>query len=146
MTGDRFFGLVMILVALAYVASAFQIQSGFLSDPVGSKTFPLVIAGVAILCSLIIVLRPDPVDDWPRMQTWVALGIAVIVLVAYAYILKPLGFLIPTALAAGILSYQIAGRPVFAALAGLGLSLGLFALFRYALGLGLQPLPHGFGG
>ena len=141
MAGDRIFGLFMILVALAYIASAFQIQTGFLTDPVGSKTFPLVIAGVAILCSLVMVLRPDPEPDWPGASTWGALLVAMVTLIAYAYALKPMGFLIPTAIAAGILSFQIARRPVFAVAAGLGLSLGLFALFRYVLGLGLAPLP-----
>jgi len=62
-------------------------------------------------------------------------------LVAYAYLLKPLGFLIPTALAAGFLSYRISPRPVHAMATGVGLSVGLYLLFRYALGLGLFAVP-----
>ena len=42
MAGDRIFGLVMLLVAAGYVFAASQIEASFLSDPLGSKTFPYV--------------------------------------------------------------------------------------------------------
>ncbi|MGB5558250.1 MAG: tripartite tricarboxylate transporter TctB family protein [Paracoccaceae bacterium] len=146
MASDRIFGLVVTIAALAYIASALQLQTSFLSDPVGSKTFPMLIGIVAILCGLTMMIRPDPDPDWPAARTFGALAIAVIVLIAYAYALKPLGFLIPTAIAAGILSYQISPRPMPAILAGLGLSLGLFAVFKFALGLGLVAFPKGMIG
>lgn len=73
------------------------------------------------------------------------LGLALAVLVAYAYAITPLGFLIPTTVAAGILSWQIGGRPLRAAVTGLGLAIGLFVLFRVILGLGLRGLPAGMG-
>ncbi len=141
MASDRIFGLVIIMVALAYIASAFQIQTSFLSDPVGSKTFPLAVAIVMIIAALTLVFRPDPEPEWPGIRTFGALLVALVVLVAYAYLLKPLGFLLPTAVVGAILSYQIASRPVAAVLTGLGLSIGLFVLFKYGLGLGLQPVP-----
>lgn len=146
MTSDRIFGTVVTLVALAYIASATQIQTSFLSDPVGPKTFPMLIGAVAAICGIIVVLRPDEDPEWPALQTLGALVLSVIVLVCYAYALKPLGFLLPTAVTAAILSYQISPRPMPAALAGLGLSLGLFAIFKFALGLSLFALPAAFHG
>jgi putative tricarboxylic transport membrane protein len=146
MISDRIFGLVVTLVALAYIASATQIQTSFLSDPVGSKTFPILIGAVAALCGVIVMLRPDPDPQWPGLRRLGAIAFALVVLVAYAYALKPMGFLIPTAIAAGLLSYQISPRPVPAALTGLGLSLGLFVIFKYALGLGLVAFPKGWLG
>ena len=143
---DRIFGLVMIVVALGYILSAFQIQTSFMADPVGAKTFPLMIAGVAILCSLVMILRPDEEPDWPGMGMVLSLALAVVVMIAYAYALKPLGFLIPTAIAAGILSWQISQKPVFAVMTGLGLSGGLFVLFKYVFGLGLQAVPKAWLG
>jgi putative tricarboxylic transport membrane protein len=128
------------------MASATQIQTSFMADPVGPRTFPIIIGAVAALCGLIVVLRPDPDPEWPELATLGALVVAVVVLVAYAYALKPLGFLIPTAIAAGILSYQISPRAVPAVLAGIGLSLGLFVIFKFALGLGLVPLPKSLMG
>ena len=143
MMSDRIFGLVALFVALAYIASATQIQSSFLADPVGPKAFPILIGIVAAICSLVMILRPDPDPDWPVGATWISLLIAVVVLVGYAYALKPMGFLIPTAIAASVLSYQISPRPLPAALSGVGLSVGLFILFKYALDLGLVAFPKG---
>ena len=146
MASDRIFGLVVLMVALAYGASATQIQTSFLVDPVGPRMFPYLIAGVAGICGFFLLVRPDPEPEWPGIRALGALGFSIIVLVGYAYALKPLGFLVPTALAAGLLSYQISPQPAKAAMAGVGLSGGLFVLFKYILGLGLFALPRGLIG
>lgn len=141
MASDRIFGLVTLIGALAYIASALQIETSFMSDPVGPKTFPIIIGVIASISGLYLMIRPDDEPEWPARRSFAALGIAVIVLVAYAYSLKPLGFLIPTAIAATILSYQISPRTKPAIIAGFGISIGLFVLFKYALGLGLVAFP-----
>jgi len=146
MQSDRIFGLVALFAALAFMASATQIQSSFLVDPVGPKAFPLLIGGVAALCSLVMIFKPDPDPTWPALSAWLSLLIAVVVLVGYAYALKPGGFIIPTAIAASVLSYQISPRPVQAFLSGCALSIGLFVLFKFALGLGLVAFPSQFIG
>jgi putative tricarboxylic transport membrane protein len=142
MASDRIFGLVAAVVALAYIASATQIPVGFITDPVGPKGFPLLVGAVAAVCAIFMVLRPDEDPSWPGLRTFGALLIAVLVLVGYAYALKPMGFLVPTALAAGILSYQISPKVKNAIGAGLGLSVGLFLIFKYALDLGLVAFPR----
>lgn len=141
MSSDRIFGAVMIVVALGYILSATTIQTPLFPDPMGPKMFPYMIAAGVILCALVMILRPDPEADWPPVQAVLTIGLAVVVMIGYAMALKPLGFLIPTAIAAGILSFQLSPRPLVAAAAGIGLSVGLFVLFRYALDLGLQPFP-----
>lgn len=141
---DRIFGLAMICVALAYIASALQIQVSFLADPIGSKAFPIGVASIAIICCVVMILRPDEEPGWPAMWTVVSIFISIGLLVVYAYALKPLGFLIPTAIVAGALSYQINPKPVLAAHTGLGLSVGLFVLFKFILDLGLVAFPKGW--
>ncbi len=141
MLSDRIFGLVIIAVALGFILSATQIQTSFLSDPVGPKTFPYMIGGVLILCALAVLYKPDPEPSWPSLHAFGKLLVAIVVLIGYAYALRPMGFLIPTAIAAGLLSHQIQPRPIAAALTGIGLSIGLFIVFKYALGLGLFALP-----
>lgn len=136
MASDRIFGLVMLITAVAYIAAATQIQTNFFSGEYLPKLFPLLIGTVAAICSLFIVFKPDPDPEWPGPSTWSAMAIAVVVLAFYAVLLTPLGFILPTIFAAGILSYQISPRVLPAALSGVGLSLGLFVLFKYALGLG----------
>ncbi len=142
MPSDRIFGLVALMTALAFIASATQIQTSFLSDPVGPKMFPILIGVVAVIGSLSLILRPDPNPDWPAMRSFMALLVAVVVLIGYAFALKPFGFLIPTAITAGILSYQISPKINAAMMSGLGLSVGLFGLFKFALGLGLVAFPR----
>lgn len=143
---DRIFGLVVVLVALAFIASATQIQTSFLSDPIGPKAFPMLVGSVAALCGVIMILRPDQEPEWPELRTLGALLISVLVLVAYAYLLKPLGFLLPTAIVAGVLSYQINPRAGPAAIAGVGLSVGLYTVFKFILGLSLFGLPRALFG
>ncbi len=143
MASDRLFGLVVLMTALAYIASATQIQTSFLQDPVGPKAFPMLVGAVAAISALVMIIKPDPNPQWPNLKTFGALLIALLVLVGYAYALKPFGFLLPTAVTAAILSYQISPRAVPAILTGLGLSIGLFVLFKYALKLGLVPFPKG---
>ena len=142
---DRILGIVAVIAGLAYAFAATGIQTSFLADPVGPKTFPMLLGGVGALCGVLIALKPDrPGPEWPGARTWGALAVAVAVLVGYAYALKPLGFLIPTAIAASVLSWQIRPHVVRAILTGIGLSLGLFALFRFALGLSLAGVPRGW--
>jgi len=143
MASDRLFGLVVLMTALAYIASATQIQTSFLQDPVGPKAFPMLVGAVAAISALVMIIKPDPSPQWPGLKTFGALLIALCVLVAYAYALKPFGFLLPTAVTASILSYQISPRAIPAVLTGTGLSIGLFVLFKYALKLGLVPFPKG---
>ncbi len=138
---DRLFAGLAALVALAYIVGATGIQASFLSDPVGPKTFPYLIGGAALLACLVIIARPTAAPTWPNGITLLKLLSALVMLVAYTYALKPLGFVLPTAIAAGYLSYLIGGHPGRSALTGVGLAVGLFLVFRYLLGLGLVGWP-----
>ncbi|MEO3431320.1 tripartite tricarboxylate transporter TctB family protein [Pelagibius sp. CAU 1746] len=142
---DRILGLVTVVAALAYLASAAQLETSFLSDPVGPRTFPYLIGAVALICGLVFLFRPDPDPEWPALKSWFSLAAAVVVLVLYAYALKPLGFLVPTAVTGAVLSYQISPRAVPALIAGASLSVGLFAVFKFLLGLSLFAFPRWLG-
>lgn len=143
MVADRIFGAVMIVVALGYILSAMNIQTSFLSDPVGPRIFPYIVAGVVILCALVMILRPDAGAPWPAPAMALKIGLALAVLVGYALAIRPLGFILPTAIASAALSYMISPRMLPAAAAGLGLGIGLYLLFKVVLGLGLVALPRG---
>ena len=138
MASDRIFGLVTLFVALAYIAGATQIQTSFLADPVGPKAFPILIGAVAALCSLYMIVRPDPDPDWPSARTWGALLVAVIVLVAYAYALKPMGFIVPTAIAAG--DSQLPDIPESQGRRGGGLRAVAGSLHPVQIRIGIEPL------
>ncbi len=146
MKTDRIFGVVVILVALTFIVSAYNLPAGNIFDKLGPKAFPIIVGIGMILSAAMLIIKPDPEPDWPPMPTLLALGIATAVLVGYAYALKPFGFLLPTAIAASVLSYQISPKRVPALLTGLGLSIGLFVIFKYALGLSLFALPRSLMG
>ena len=139
---DRIFGLILTALALALFASATQLESPFFADPVGPKTFPMLIAGAALLSALVMISLPDQEPNWPNFLTLKKLGLALLVLVFYALTLKPLGFLLPTALASAILSFQISPKLVGSVATGIGLSAGLFCIFKFGLGLSLFPFPR----
>lgn len=140
---DRILGLVVLVAGLSYAYVSTHIQTSFLTDPVGPKTFPIILGVTAALCGLLIALKPDtPGPTWPTPTTWLSLAVATGVLIGYAYSLKPLGFLIPTAIAAGILSFQIRPKAVYAAATGIGLAIGLYVIFRFLLGLSLAAVPR----
>ena len=136
MAADRIFGLVILITAVAYLAAASQIQTNLFSGEFLPKLFPYLIGGVAAISALVLVFKPDPEPDWPASGTWVNMALAVLVLAVYAVMLQPLGFILPTAIAAGLISYQISPRAGPAAISGVGLAIGLFVLFKYALNLG----------
>jgi putative tricarboxylic transport membrane protein len=143
MAADRIFGAVMIVLALGYILSAMNIQTSFMSDPVGPRVFPYMVAGVVIICALVMLLKPDPNAEWPAPAMALKIGAALVLLVGYALVIRPLGFILPTVIASAVLSYMISPRLVPAGLAGLGLGIGLYVLFKVVLGLGLVALPRG---
>jgi len=143
---DRLTGLFIILVALAFFAGATQLEAPFFADPLGPKAFPMMIASVALIAGMVMVLRPDEPPEWPELATIARLILATIILVFYAYSLKPLGFLLSTAAAAAALSYQINPNAMRSMLTGLALSIGLFFIFKFALGLSLFAFPRGLIG
>lgn len=139
---DRITGLIVCVLALAFFAGASQLEMPFFADPLGPKAFPMLISAVAFVSGCVMVLRPDAEPNWPVLATFVRLLIAVLVLVLYAYGLKPLGFLLPTALAAGAISYQIRPALLASSLTGICLSGFLFVIFKYGLGLSLFAVPR----
>ena len=138
---DRIFGLIIAVVALAFFASATQLEKPFFAEPVGPKLFPYLISGAAFLAAISIIYSPDVEPAWPRFTMLTRLGMAVVVLILYAYLLKPLGFILPTILASSILSYQIKPRAIKSFITGISLSIILFVIFKYGLGLGLFAFP-----
>ena len=141
---DRLFGFTTAVLALAFFASAYQLESPFFADPVGPKTFPYIIAAIAFFSGSVMIIMPDPNPKWPNFVILIKLSFALTILVGYALTLRPAGFIIPTAIAAGILSYQITPNSSAATITGILLSISLFIIFKYFLGLGLFPFPRGF--
>ncbi|MGC3874290.1 tripartite tricarboxylate transporter TctB family protein [Halomonas sp. GXIMD04776] len=138
---DRIFGILMLVLAVAYGWGATQFPEPFGgAESVGPETFPMLLAVVLALTSLYLIVRPDPDNAWPPGRIWLELVIAVAVLIAYTLLLQHLGFIIATALAVGTLCWRMGATPVRAYLTGLIAGIVVFLLFTFALDL---PLPWG---
>ena len=141
---DRIFGIFGVLLAIGYAFAAFAIQESFLSDAVGPKAFPLIIATILGLCSLVMALRPDPEPVWPPLGRLVEIGAAVVVMILYAQLLPVIGFIIATAFAAAYLSWRLGSQIIGALMTGVGTSVGIYVVFHLVLGLSLARGPFGF--
>jgi putative tricarboxylic transport membrane protein len=136
---DRLAGLVLLALAVAYgvTASGFQAMIG---DPLGPSVFPLVLAIPLGVFSLYLLFRPDPEPDWPRGRPLLKQVLAIVALVAYAWLMEPLGFVLSTLLAVVALACLLGARLWQAAVAGAATAIVLFVLFNNFLSL---PLPAG---
>jgi putative tricarboxylic transport membrane protein len=141
---DRVFGGIGLALAVFYVWSATLTELPFISDPVGPRTFPLIIGAMLGLASLIILLRPDAEPHWPALGRLAEIAGAVVVMVAYALMLSQIGFVIATAVAAAILTWRLGTAPLWSAFTGVATSLGIYTVFHLILGLSLARGPLGF--
>ncbi|WJS04020.1 tripartite tricarboxylate transporter TctB family protein [Roseibium aggregatum] len=141
---DRIFGAVGLLLALGYAWAALVIEESFLSDAVGPKAFPLIIASVLGLSSLAIFLKPDVAPEWPSLPRLLEVAMAVLAMILYAILLPEAGFIIATAVAAAYLTWRLGSSPIGSLFTGCLTSLGIYAVFHLVLGLSLAKGPFGF--
>ena len=141
---DRIFGVFGLLRAIGFAFAALAIEESFLSDAVGPKAFPIIIAAVLGLSSIVIALRPDAAPEWPTLARLAEIAAAVVMMILYAELLPEVGFVIATFFAAAYLTWRL-GSGLLASLAtGLGTSLGIYVIFHLVLGLSLARGPLGF--
>ncbi len=136
--GDRILGLGLLVLAVAYGWAAQQWPEPFGgAEAVGPETFPTILAVVLVAGSLYLMIKPDPDARWPLGKSALELVISLLVLVVYALLLEPLGFVIATTLAVGTLSWRMGAAPRRAFLTGLVSAVVVFVLFNYGLSLSL---------
>ncbi|WP_417258107.1 tripartite tricarboxylate transporter TctB family protein [Celeribacter sp.] len=141
---DRIFGVVGLLIAIGFALAALAIEESFLSDAVGPKAFPLIIATILGLSSIAIALKPDTAPEWPSLGRLTEILAAIVVMVLYAELLPVVGFVISTAFAAAYLTWRLGSGLLATVLTGLGTSVGIYVVFHLILGLSLARGPLGF--
>lgn len=96
---DRIFAGVLLIVTLAYAVIAFTaIKAPFQYDPLGPESWPQILSLVAIACLLVILWKPDTTEMGVARQTWFRLAATIVMLIAYAELYEPLGFILATIL------------------------------------------------
>ncbi len=157
---DRWLALAILAICLIYGYTAFFTMDAGLPpfmrrSPVWPSTFPKILAAMAVLVALAIVLglekpgRVGPAEiDWRRLHEY-RLGQALALLglmVAYALLLRPAGFLLSTT---GFLAIGAAvlGERRFHILVPVVLiaAVGIWYLVQQVLGIYLRPWPFFLG-
>lgn len=134
---DRIFGGIGLVLAIFFIWQARLIELSFISDPLGPRTFPIIIGALMGLASLVILVRPDPEPRWPAAARLVEIGASIVMMVGYALLLPKLGFVITTAVAAAYLTWRLGTGPLRAVVTGVLTSVGIYVIFHLVLGLSL---------
>lgn len=145
--GPRIAGAVLLAGSVAVLVAVFAIPERGGSGVSGPRFVPLVVALALIALSVLFLartwVRPDlelaehsaAEDDathWPTPAV-IALG-----LVAYAFLLEPLGYIVATTLFFAPVAYLLGSRSIVRdALAGLVLAVVLYTAFTQYLGVSL---------
>ncbi|MEM9306247.1 MAG: tripartite tricarboxylate transporter TctB family protein [Pseudomonadota bacterium] len=157
---DRWIALVLLGVCLAYGYAAWFTMDALLPpfmqrNPIWPSTFPKVLSVLGIATALIIVLgieKSEPkVGDIDYRKLWqYNLGQALLLLglmVLYALLLRPAGFLISTSGFLILGSVILGERKIVLTVIVAALATGVvWYLVQIVLGIFLRPLPTFLGG
>ncbi len=160
MSLDRWIALIILMICIVYGYTAFFKMDGGLPpfmkrNPIWPSTFPKVLSVLAIATSLVILLglekgaaAPKPAEINYRRLTEYKLGQALALLglmVAYALLLRPAGFLLSTS-GFLIIGSMILGERKFQYLIPIAfLATGfVWYLVQEVLGIFLRPFPFFF--
>lgn len=134
---DRLAGLVLLVLSASYLWAASGYRAGF-GDPLGPSAFPRMIGIPAVALSALLIVWPGPEARWARGWRLLRQAAALAVLVGYALLLDPLGFVPSTFLAVSLLAILMEAGPLRAVFTGLAVAPSLYLLFDRVMGL---PLP-----
>jgi putative tricarboxylic transport membrane protein len=132
---DRVAGVLLALLGVAVGAEATTFDVLFRTDPVGPKVLPMLSATVFVGSGLWLAVRPGRSGDWPPRPVLLRMAGAVAAFGAYAALLAPLGFVVATTATVSTLSMLFGAPWKKAVAAALTLSVVLWYLFVWVLGL-----------
>ena len=142
MSVDRAFGIFLLLLGAYVIYGGLSIEVPFSYDPLGPKTFPVVLGILLSALSLFIIAKPEKAH-FPEGATRLNTVFIVILLVVYSFSFNYLGFLLSTALLVFFISKIFQGTTKQALGSAVGVSLSVYALFGILLEV---PLPAGILG
>lgn len=141
---DRIFASVLTAVTLIYLwIAATAIKAPFQYDPLGPESWPRILAVVMLLCLGLLLWKPDQARFDVARSSLGRLAMTAVLLLAYARLYQPLGFILAT-LAFGLLMSRMLGASwLNATLFGVGMGVGGYLLCAGLLDLNLPegPLP-----
>jgi len=142
---QRIFASVLLLACLGLALMAWPYQAAFSYEPVGPRAFPLLMLGLMGVALLYMVFRPAPIkhsEDEPPLdrQTLTKIGICVLLLLVFAGLFEPLGFILSSILIGIPMARLYGGRWLPSIVVTTLMAIGLYLLFDRLMDV---PLPLG---
>ena len=142
---QRIFASVLLLVCVGLALMAWPYQAAFSYEPVGPRAFPLLMLGLMGAALLYMVFRPTPIEhteDEPPLdrQTLTKISICVVLLLVFAGLFEPLGFILSSMLIGIPMARLYGGRWMPSVVVTTLMAIGLYLLFDRVMDV---PLPLG---
>ncbi|PHH42932.1 MULTISPECIES: tripartite tricarboxylate transporter TctB family protein [Pseudomonas] len=142
---QRIFASVLLLACVGLALMAWPYQAAFSYEPVGPRAFPLLMLGLMGVALLYMVFRPAPIkhsEDEPPLdrETLTKIGICVLLLLVFAGLFEPLGFILSSILIGIPMARLYGGRWLPSILVTTLMAIGLYLLFDRLMDV---PLPLG---
>ncbi|MBX8491727.1 tripartite tricarboxylate transporter TctB family protein [Pseudomonas cichorii] len=142
---QRIFAAALLLVCAGLTLMAWPYQAPFSYEPVGPRAFPLLMLGLMGLALLYLLFRPTPIvhsEDEPPLdrETLIKIGTCIALLLVFAGLFEPLGFILSSILIGIPMARLYGGRWVPGSIVVILMSIGLYLLFDKAMDV---PLPLG---
>ncbi|EUB86890.1 tripartite tricarboxylate transporter TctB family protein [Pseudomonas sp. GM30] len=142
---QRIFASVLLLACVGLALMAWPYQAAFSYEPVGPRAFPLLMLGLMGVALLYMVFRPAPIkhsEEEPPLdrQTLTKIGICVLLLLVFAGLFEPLGFILSSILIGIPMARLYGGRWLPSIVVTTLMAIGLYLLFDRLMDV---PLPLG---
>jgi putative tricarboxylic transport membrane protein len=137
---DRVVGGVLLLAGIATGLEATTFDVAFLTDPVGPRALPFLVALTLAGAGARMLAKPRAAVTLPSRTATVRMAWAALAFLAYSALLPWIGFFLSTTLVVAVLAVLYRGPRVGSLVTGLVLTSSLWLLFVRLLAL---PLPVG---
>ena len=135
---DRVFGMLMLVLAVAYgwEATQFPIPFGG-QESVGPETFPILLSVILAISSVYMMVKPDPDEKWSPLPMLIELAVVALSIVVFAWAIDPVGFIPASTFIVCFLSWRMGASFIRSLTTGVIASLVIFFLFNNVLELAL---------
>jgi len=139
MNSDRKAGLITVAVAAVMIILSLQLDAGLATGAVGVSGTPIMIAGLALFFGLILIFFPDGgfKTEWPPSMTFISIGLLLVILLAYGYMLEIVGFTLASVAFMYFLLRLFTCTKRVSALVAVSSTLTLYIIFDYLLNISL---------
>ncbi|KMY00549.1 membrane protein [Pseudomonas syringae KCTC 12500] len=142
---QRIFAGLLLLACAGLALMAWPYQAPFSYEPVGPCAFPLLMLGLMGVALLYLLIRPTPIvhtEEDPELdrETLIKIGECIVLLLIFAGLFEPLGFILSSILIGIPMARLYGGRWLPSVVVVILMSVGLYLLFDKAMDV---PLPLG---